>query len=1247
MTNVNPHNEDARLPKPSDDVEVESAASGPDSSDSNMFPIVGIGASAGGLESLEQVFRHMPVNTGMAFVVIQHLSPDFKSLMDELLARYTDMTIHRAEHGMLVEPNSIYLIPPKKDMIIANRRLLLTDKDLKQPLSMPIDRFFRSLAQDAGRLSVGVILSGSGSDGSRGVRDIHAAGGLVICESEQTAKFDGMPLATLGTGDVDVVVPPEEVAQVLDRHARQLSLSLPQAALEPTPEIDDVQTVFKLLNDNYGIDFSHYKPTTVIRRIQRRMALSQAESLAQYAERLGSDLDELNVLYKDLLIGVTRFFRDVEGFEKLAADVLPDLVAKAEPDDEIRVWVAGCATGEEAYSLAILLHEQLEAVEKKPNVKIFATDVHQASLHIASEGIYPEESLTDVPPKRLARYFQKKPDGYHVVPELRQMMVFATHNIIKDAPFTKIDLITCRNLLIYFRPLAQKKALSLFHFGLKPNGVLFLGPSETPGELLDEFDAIDLHWKLYRKSRDVRLPIDLHTPLSTDGSLGRTLRSLASAPARSLPDSALVSAYDAMLARYMPPGLLINERRELLHVFGGAERYLKVKPGRPSIDALEALDNDLRTAVTGAVQRVVKERAPVRYSGVRVRTAQGEETLDISVEPVDNPRSRLAQLLVLIRPSSRRQPAAEPEAASSVAADQRQMSRDRIESLEDELRFNKENLQATIEELETSNEEMQATNEELVASNEELQSTNEELQSVNEELFTVNAEYQRKITELSELTADMDNLLVSTEIGTIFLDQDLSIRKYTPQIGVAFHLLPQDIGRSITSFAHNIHHPALLDDLRAVVADHQPRSREVRDQHGNWFYLRVLPYRAKSRFDGVVLTLIDVTPLKAAEQKLADAVRRRDEFLAMLSHELRNPLGAIRNAAQGLFMSESVEPVERDLCDIIRRQSDHLARLLDDLLDVARVTQRKIELRQGPVDVALLVRDTLESVQPLFEAAGVTLSVPDVPAQRLFVRGDSARLQQALSNVLANAVKYTPRGGNVALIVQGQRNQVSIQVRDTGIGMLPETIESMFELFVQETRTFHGRSGGMGIGLTLARSILELHGGTIEANSDGPGQGSMFEIRLPRIFRETPAPGGDPAATSSQPREFPCNVVIVEDSDDNRLVLKRLLELLGCTVHAAENGTKGLALIEQHKPDLALIDLKMPGLDGCEVARQVRQSLGNSDTFLAAVTGMGQAADLLATAEAGFDAHLLKPLDLAKLRQILEQRSRGRAAAPL
>jgi two-component system CheB/CheR fusion protein len=488
------------------------------------FPIVGIGASAGGLESLERLFNQLPTDTGMAFVILQHLSPDFRSLMDELLARRTSMPVRQVEHGTTVEPNAVYLLPPMKEMIVRERQLLLSDRDPRHGLALPIDLFFRSLAQDAGDRAVAVILSGSGSDGSRGVQEIRRAGGLVFCESPETAKFTGMPLSAIATGAVDRVLPPEEIARALGALARP---SFPGGAGpgEGSDEEDGIAAILRLLRDEYAIDFSHYKASTVTRRIERRLALNSSLDLDAYVHRLRLDPRELNSLYEDLLIGVTRFFRDDDAFRVLEERIVPEIAEHrggAGPDDQIRVWVPGCATGQEAYSIAMLFHEALTARRKPVNLKILATDVHKASLEVASAGIYSEQQLAGMDPQRLQRFFTLKSNGYQISQSLRESIVFAPHNLIRDSPFTKLDLVACRNLLIYLQPHAQKTVLTLFHFALRTGGFLFLGSSESPGGLLDEFDTIDEHAKIYRKRRDIGLPRDLKLPLPRSGTAPRT-----------------------------------------------------------------------------------------------------------------------------------------------------------------------------------------------------------------------------------------------------------------------------------------------------------------------------------------------------------------------------------------------------------------------------------------------------------------------------------------------------------------------------------------------------------------------------------------------------------------------------------------------------------------------------------------------------------------------------------------------------
>ena len=1301
--------------------------------------VVALGASAGGLEALEKFFDNMPADGGLAFVVVQHLSPDFKSLMNELLARHTKLEIHRVTDGMVIEPNSIYLIPPKKDMIVSDGRLLLTDKDPSHGLSLPIDTFMRSLAHEYGRNAIGVILSGTGSDGSRGIVAIHEAGGYVIVQDEASAFFDGMPRSAIDTGVVDAVLTPREMAGAIKEYVeRCMSDEAPGDYDGHSAAMDGVSEIFHALHTAYGLDFSYYKPNTVARRVERRLQLSHTADLGSYISRLRADPEELNLLYKDLLIGVTRFFRDEEAFQRLAIDVIPQLINQLGAEDELRFWVTGCATGEEAYSVAILVHEALTARRLPLHAKIFATDVHQASLETASTGVYGEAALAGVSAERLKRYFNKHASGYQVVPELRKLIVFAPHNVVKDAPFTKLDLISCRNMLIYLQPHAQKKAISLFHFALKTGGILFMGPSETPGDLADEFDAIDRHWKIFRKRRDVRLPADFRLPLSPGLNRWRASAGVPSADGRGLPDVQLLRAYDLLLDEYVPPSLMVNGRRELVHSFAGAGRYLSVRDGRPSSDILELVEPDLKIALAGALQRAAKGKQPIVYGSVNLRSLPDNEQLRLSIKPVTIQSTGEDYFLISFETQTRQAP---PAAETHVNFDQ--ASRDRLSEVEDELRYTKENLQATVEEMETTNEELQATNEELVASNEELQSTNEELHSVNEELYTVNAEHQRKITELTELTDDMDNLLRSTEIGTIFLDRALRIRKFTPQIVQAFQILPQDIGRSIDTFSHNLVHENLLEDVGRVIKTEKPFEKDVKDRHGNWFLLRVLPYRSRGRVEGVVITLVDIREIKKteaelrrmskvfmdgadpiviedlegrivdlneeaaraygysreeligqpsrklvpdevvcqaealrskcrdrenvrnvelvrrdrsgrivpilltlsvlldengepigiarlskdiqqqkdAERQAREAVIRRDEFLAMLSHELRNPLGAVLNAAELMSRDQEGQAAAPLASGVILRQSRQMARLLDDLLDVSRVTQGKIEIRKKVVELGSVVRDAHEAVRAEIEDRKHNLEL-QLPEKPLYVEGDPARLLQILENLLGNAGKYTPVGGHIVVSLRQQGGEAIVAVQDNGEGIPPEMLNVIFELFVQGPKSLARTEGGMGIGLSLARVLVELHGGNLTVESAGKGQGSTFTVRLP-LTEKRPAP----AKVGKLPNVEGTRVLIVEDNDDSRATLEKILRIFGCNVTTAADGLAGFEAICRERPDVAVVDIGLPGIDGYEVARRVRSTLPGRTIRLIAVTGYGRAEDRAAVMKAGFDAHIVKPMN--------------------
>ncbi len=835
--------------------------------------IIGIGASAGGLEAIEEFFRNIPDVTGMAFVVIQHLSPDFKSLMGELMARFTKMDIHRVEDNMKVEPNAVYLIPPKKEMVIKKGQLRVKDREPKHNLNLPIDKFLHSLAEDMKEKAVAIILSGTGSDGSRGIKSIHDAGGLVIVQNEESAKFDGMPKSAIATSFADLVVPPFEMPDILVMYSQGL---LDKSLIKDKRSIifsenSVYKEIFKLLLERYGIDFAMYKPTTIGRRIERRMSIRQYINLEKYIDRLNRDEQELEALYKDLLIGVTQFFRDPEAFEIIENRVIPSIFSEIKDDEEVRIWVPGCASGEEAYSLAILLKEAMLKFSRRNNLKIFATDAHKFSLEKAALGTFSDESVMNVPDKYLSKYFIKGDDNYKVKPVIRKMVVFAEHNVIKDPPFTKIDLVSCRNLLIYLQPNAQRKALSYFHFSLKTGGTLFLGPSETLGNLENEFLPIDKHWKIYKKRRDVRIADDTHfshVPFMNKKRIPIFTNKQTSPQT----EIRISRAYELLLQQYVPPSLLIDENRRLIHSFGPAREFLTPPSGRFDLDILSMVEGDLRIAISTALQRAEKENKAIAYKGIKFMSGDKAINLQVIVKPLIDKASDVDHYLVILEEIKK-----EPGFDKKTTKHDKNFRPDKeakahIKELEEELQFTKEHLQATVEELETSNEELQATNEELLASNEELQSTNEELHSVNEELYTVNGEYERKIEELTQLNNDIDNLMNSTMIGTVFLDKNLKIRKYTPAIKNQFSIMSQDIDRPLFHIANKIKdNSELFNDINRVLSTDEASEREIETEAGRWYLERILPYKdEKNKTQGIVLTYIDINEAKKASDKLRD-----------------------------------------------------------------------------------------------------------------------------------------------------------------------------------------------------------------------------------------------------------------------------------------------------------------------------------------------------------------------------------------
>ncbi len=848
---------------------------------------VGVGASAGGLEALEAFFTAMPADSAMAFIVIQHLSPDYKSMMVELLSKRTAMPVRRAEEGMLVEANSVYLIPPKKNLTIFHGKLLLSESDHSRGINLPIDIFLRSLADDQAEKAIGVILSGTGSDGVRGIRAIKEAGGMVTVQSEESARFDGMPRAAIGTGLADFILPPDEMPPKLIAFSRH-----PYAVKADRPILlsdeDGLTRIFALLRERTRVDFTFYKPSTMVRRIERRMTLNQMHELRDYVKFMESYSGEVTALYRELLIGVTSFFRDREVFEELETLYLPQLFNRLETR-EVRFWVAGCSTGEEAYSLAMMSREVMKGLGKRLEVKIFATDLDRDAILRASSGIYPESVAADLPPRLLSQYFHRKDDQYQIDRSIREMVVFAQHNLIKDPPFTNIDLVSCRNLLIYLQPVLQRKSLELMNFSLNPQGLLLLGTSETTGDLADLFEPLHQKFRIYA-SRGKRCPVSNGQELTTRPEprpWQNRIRSSSVARQRSYEEERLLDRFmQALAGDYVPLAVVVNEQMEALHILGNPDGYFQLQSGKLMNDITKIAVKELAIPLATGLQKVFATGQELKYAGIRVQRRGEPKIAQIRIRllPEVKGQEPLAAIFIeeLVQP-------AKATSGGVPVYDVNQEAEQRIHDLEQELQFSRENLQATIEELETSNEELQATNEELLASNEELQSTNEELQSVNEELHTVNAEHQSKIIELTELNNDLDNLMENTRIGTLFLDENLAVRRFTPAIRQVLKILESDIGRPINHLMHTLVDIDLFACIHEVALTTIEQEQEVCTRDGAWLLMRILPYHVgMGAVSGVVLTFTDIGLLKTTQDALSD----REIRLSSLYHAA--PVGICR-----------------------------------------------------------------------------------------------------------------------------------------------------------------------------------------------------------------------------------------------------------------------------------------------------------------------------------------------------------------
>ncbi|MGZ9158396.1 MAG: chemotaxis protein CheB, partial [Nitrospira sp.] len=1067
----------------------------------NSFPIVGVGASAGGLNAFIELLSGLPDNTGMAFVLVQHLDPKHASNLCEILSKVTSIPVLEASQDLAVRANHIYVIAPNTTLTIVHGKLRLTARGEARQLHLPIDLFLKSLAAEHRTHAIAVILSGSGTDGTVGVEEVRAAGGITMAQDERSAKYPSMPQSAVRSGCVDLVLPPEAIARELARIGQHPYLvpshtegsALPSVPEKRTPASDDdFNKILALLHAAFGVDFRGYRDGTLRRRIQRRMVLNTHEDLADYAQQLQQNRLELDALYRDVLINVTSFFREPESFEALKRTVFPQIIEGKAANKPIRIWAPGCSTGQEAYSLAMALLEFLDDKATTPAIQIFASDLgDNVSLQRARDGIYPQNIELEVSPERLRRFFTKGDSTYRVIKTLRELCVFAKQDVSKDPPFSRLDLISCRNLLIYLAPTLQKRIIPTFHYALNQPGFLMLGKSETVGSFNDLFEIVDHKHRIYARKATAAHQYPYFK--ATEYSAGNQ---------RALVHNSAVSTADwqreadrIAVGHYAPRGVLVNESFDVLQFRGETEAFLKPAPGEPSHNLLKMAREGLLTVLRSALHECRQKGAPVRRKGVRVRSAVGNLRIDLHVLPVKLPQGAERCFLVLFeetaRGESEREPLVSTERSTEAEGSEAAVRDQELASMREYIQSITEQQDATNEELMSANEEILSGNEELQSTNEELQTSKEELESVNEELTTVNEQLQNRNQELSRLSDALTNLQASANIPMLELSVDLRIRRLTPAAAKALNLVPGDLGRALDDVRLAFEIPDMKALVLEVIDTLQFKEREVRDANGRWYALRIHPYRTEdNRIDGVVVVFVDIDEAKSAQERLREsrdyaeslietmrdpflvlnnelyivsanqafyqafavtpaetvgrivydignrqwdipalrdllenilpgrkvfqnfevehyfehigdkimlldarhivrqgqdtelillaiediteskrleadlrrstdelleADRRKNEFLAMLAHELRNPLAPVRNGLAILDRIGSQDEIPRQTRAMMERQVDHMSRLLEDLLDISRITSGKVELHKEWVELTEVI----------------------------------------------------------------------------------------------------------------------------------------------------------------------------------------------------------------------------------------------------------------------------------------------------
>ncbi|MDB5963752.1 MAG: signal transduction histidine kinase with CheB and CheR, partial [Polaromonas sp.] len=1298
----------------------------------------------------QRFFEQMPERSGMAFVIILHLSPEHESNAAQILQRSTRMPVMQVVERTPIEPDHVYVIPPSRALAMDDGHLALSEPSRTGGVPVAIDLFFRTLAQVHQERSVAIVMSGTGADGAVGLARVKENGGVTLAQSPGDAEYDGMPKAAIGTGMVDFVATAAELPhQLVDLWANARRITMPregdQAMKVVPPEgVKASQLAEEALRDIMGLlrsysknDFKHYKRATVLRRIERRLQVRGMRDLPSYRDFLREHPDEAKPLLQDMLISVTNFFRDRDAFDALEREVLPALFDGRPAEEAIRVWVAACATGEEAYSVGMLLRERADAVSHGPDFQVFATDIDERAVGVARTALYPESIMADVAPAHLRQYFQKEQDHFRVVKGVREKVLFAHHNLLRDPPFSRLDLICCRNLLIYLDREAQASILEMFRFALKPGGYLFLGTSESADAAPTLFTVVDKKNRIYRTNP--RTQALRHLPLQADLGIGRQVLPFAKEVRREFQQPPFAELHQRCLGELVSPSVLIDAKHNVLHLSEHVGKFMQHGSGAPSLNLLSNVQQELRTELRTALFQAGQVLRPVQTRAVGIARGKAQVFVQMTVRSFGD-EGELAGLAVVMFDevdARQRLPHGETDPSHARVIDQLEFE---IRQLKEQLRDTVEQSETSNEELKASNEELQAINEELRSATEELETSKEELQSINEELITVNFELKVKVDETGKINDDLQNLIASSDIATVFIDRAMRIKRFTPQATSVFNLISTDINRPLLDITHKLDYEALATDVAEVLKSLNTTERQVRNAEGRHYLVRIRPYRTTDdRIDGAVLTFVDVTALRQAEQEVRAGEERlriaaettrdyaiitvdgegmidswnvgaqrmfgydekeivgrhieviftpedraagapalelkgarehgrsederwhmrkdgstfycsgvmtplegdtqgfakiardmtenkrlqssrdemllreqaandlKDEFLAVMSHELKHPLNLIQVNAELLISQPEVRalPAVARAGQTIQRAVASQTKIIDDLLDLSRARTGKLTLHVEAVELNELASVIATATHDAVKAKGLTLAL-EVAPEPLVALCDRVRTEQIFWNLINNAIKFTPAGGTITVTLQGQTGFAIFSVKDTGQGIAADFLPRVFDMFVQAPQQAFLQNTGLGVGLAMVRDLAEAQGGRVFAESAGPGLGASFSVWLPlkangQVVAESP-----PEVRALQG----LRMLVVDDMVDSLEPFAELLRLDGHEVDTANDAAAALRLLETRAYDLMISDLGMDGMDGFGLIAEVRRRPGLEHLMAIALSGYGRAADV-------------------------------------